>query len=272
MIDYSGESPGAAVAIIENGTVVKRAYGLADLETRTAVTSSTRFRLASLTKPFIAEAVAVLAARGALAYDETVTALLTHTAGLPDYEDRIPASWTEQLSDQDVVRLLGDAPVQPGPFHYSNSAYVLLGLMIERVSGIPLEDFLRREIFEKHGMEQTTLGPPAGNRAFGYARHDGKWVRHDQSLTSATRGDGGIYSSIDDLAKWSMTLGDPGPTVATGDPEVRYGYGWYVGRGMIWHPGDTAGFRNAIVRWPHRTVIVLTNRDEGDPLALAMGQ
>lgn len=272
MIDYSGENPGAAVAVIENGIVAKHTCGLADLETRTPVTPSTRFRLASLTKPFIAEAVAVLVARGALAYDGTVTALLTHTAGLPDYEERIPPSQTEQLSDQDVVRLLGDAPVQPGPFHYSNSAYVLLGLMIERVCGVPLEEFLRTEIFEKHGMEHTTLGPPAVDRAYGYARDHRTWVRRDQGLTSATRGDGGIYSSIDDLAKWAATLGDPGPTVATGDPDVRYGYGWYVGRGMIWHPGDTAGFRNAIVRWPHRTVIVLTNRDEGDPLALALGR
>lgn len=120
--------------------------------------------------------------------------------------------------------------------------------------------------------------PPAG---------PGEWVRTDQSLTSAVLGDGGIYSNVDDLALWLESLDESSllkrstlemmfsPLVETGAPGVRYGFGWRIeshdGERMIWHTGETIGFRNAIVRFPDRrlSVVVLTNRNEGTPLKLA---
>lgn len=262
--DYNGDVPGAAIAVLAGGTVVRRhCRGLADLESRTPVTPSTNFRLASVTKPFLAQAIGILVERGLLRYDDavfegnTVLQLITHTSSLVDYEDLIPPDRTEQVSDHDVLRML--RTTDRTGFHYSNGAYVLLGLLIERVSGRPLEDFLRDEIFARHGMHGTTLGPPPANRAYGYDRDGVRWVRRDQSVTSATRGDGGIYSSIDDLARWCAALRDDEPS------------GWFTDAGTIYHPGDTVSFRNAVVRWPAErlAVIVLTNRNEGDPLALA---
>ncbi len=205
MLEYSGDNPGIAIAVLRDGEVVLReCHGLADLESRTPVTPSTNFRLASVTKPFIAEAIAILVKGGALRYDDaifgtTVQHLLTHTSGIADYEDLIPPEQVEQVSDADVLRTL--TTTNRTGFHYSNTGYVLLGLLIERVSGRSLESFLHDEVFAKHGMHATTLGPPATNRAYGYDREGGRWVRRDQSVTSATRGDGGIYSSIDDLAR-----------------------------------------------------------------------
>ena len=121
------------------------------------------------------------------------------------------------------------------------------------------------------------------NRAYGYGFENGAWVRTDQSTTSAVLGDGGIYSSIDDLARWDAALYDERllsaaslreaftPATATDDPDVRYGYGWRITGETLWHSGETIGFRNVIVRYPHRhtTVIVLTNRDGPEPYSLA---
>ena len=110
------------------------------------------------------------------------------------------------------------------------------------------------------------------------------WTRTDQSLTSATLGDGGIYSSIEDLAKWDAALyGDrllrPAslrlafqPATPTDDPAVRYGFGWRITGGTAWHSGESIGFRNVIVRYLEQrfTVIVLTNRDDPPPYPAAL--
>jgi CubicO group peptidase (beta-lactamase class C family) len=262
--------------VLRDGDVVLcECHGLANLESRTPVTPSTNFRLASVTKPFIAEAIAILVNRGMLRYDEevfaraTVRQLLTHTSAIADYEDRIPPERTEQVSDADVLGML--ATTDRTGFHYSNSGYVLLGLLIERVSGRSLESFLREEIFAKYGMHDTTMGLPTANRAYGYDRDGERWTRRDQSVTSATRGDGGIYSSIHDLSRWVAALDDGVSHVDTHTPGVRYGLGWFYAENTISHYGDTVSFRNAIVRWPAErlAVIVLTNRNEGDPLELA---
>jgi CubicO group peptidase (beta-lactamase class C family) len=121
-------------------------------------------------------------------------------------------------------------------------------------------------------------------RAFGYSLEGGAWVRTDQSLTSSVLGDGGIYSSIADLARWDAALYGSqllkpewlrlafAPQVATADPNVSYGFGWRVTGDTVWHSGETIGFRNVIVRWPrqHFTVVILTNRNDPAPYGLAL--
>jgi CubicO group peptidase (beta-lactamase class C family) len=103
-------------------------------------------------------------------------------------------------------------------------------------------------------------------------------------LTSATLGDGGVYSSIDDLAKWDAALYDDRllrpeslrmafqPATPTDDPAVQYALGWRVSGDTLWHSGETAGFRNVIVRYPERrfTIVVLTNRDDPEPYRTAL--
>src|SRR3984957_12113850 len=121
-------------------------------------------------------------------------------------------------------------------------------------------------------------------RAFGHSWSPPIWVRTDQSLTSATLGDGGIYSSIDDLALWDAALGDDRllrpaslrmafePATPTDDPAVGYGFGWRVTGDTRWHSGETMGFRHAMVRnlADRSSVIVLTNRDAPEPYRTAL--
>lgn len=297
MRDYDGNVPGASVLVMKDGrAVVRRAYGLAHGDTR--ATTATNYRLASITKQFTAAAILALVEEGKLKLDDrlrrwlpslpaatdaiTIEQLLTHTSGLIDYEDVMPEGTTEQLKDADVLRLL-EAQDQtyfaPGSsYRYSNSGYALLALIVEKASGQSFATFLRERIFTPLGMTNTVAFEDGistvPNRAFG---HPG-----DQSTTSAVLGDGGIYSSIDDLEKWDAALYDPKYAVAfvprtkTGDPNVEYGYGWRIsnhrGHRMLWHSGETRGFRNVLMRFPEKrvTVIVLTNRNEPEPYRTAL--
>lgn len=264
--DYEGDVPGAAVVVIRDGEVVfRRCAGMADLENRIPVTPATNFRLASMTKQFIARAIEILGVPldQPVLRDITVRHLLSHTSGLIDYEDLITGD--APVSDHDVLRLLeqtGRTYFPPGSeYRYSNGGYVLLGLLIERVSGVSLEQFLCDEIFTPLGMTGTVLGTKnVTNRAYGYTFADRRWVRRDQSATSATRGDGGIYSSIDDLKKWDASLADR-----------KLEFGWRFGADTVWHEGETVSFRNVIIRWPAEksTVIMLTNRDQPDVYEIA---
>lgn len=308
MRDYDGQVPGASVLVLRDGKpVVQRSYGLADLEAGTAATPSTNYRLASVSKQFTAAAVLLLAQDGRLGLDDparrwlpslpeaaaavTLRQLLTHTSGLIDYEDVMDPASTVQVHDADVLRLLETQDrtyfVPGSAYRYSNSGYALLALIVERASGQRYAQFLRQRIFEPLGMRQT-VAYEAGvtevtNRAFGYSTENGRWHRTDQSSTSAVLGDGGIYSSIDDLARWDAALYDERlldagslrqaftPATPTDEAEVAYGFGWRITGETLWHSGETIGFRNVIVRYPqrHLTVAVLTNRDDPEPYALA---
>src|SRR5688572_18466105 len=122
------------------------------------------------------------------------------------------------------------------------------------------------------------------SRAFGYSARGDAWTRTDQSSTSAVLGDGGIYSSTNDLAKWDAALYDDRllhkesrdlaftPATHTDNPSVDYAFGWRVTGETLWHSGETRGFRNVIVRYPGRklTVIVLTNRNDPEPYPTAL--
>ncbi|SEI60944.1 serine hydrolase domain-containing protein [Frateuria terrea] len=306
MQKYQGDVPGAALLVIKNGKpLLSKGFGLANLEQHAKVTPDTDFRLASVSKQFTAAAILLLAQDGKLTLDDsirhwlpslpattdkvTLRELLSHTGGLIDYEDLIPPDQTAQLNDQDVLRMLSATPrsyFAPGTaYRYSNSGYVLLGLVVEKASGSTLQDFLQRRIFAPLHMDHTLLyvhdARRVPNRAYGYSRTGGRWLRTDQDLTSATRGDGGIYSNIDDLAKWDAALYDDrllsdasrkaafSPHVkVTGEPyQASYGYGWRVTGDTLWHSGESIGFRNVIVRWPkqHLTVILLSNRNDPEP-------
>ena len=306
---YQGDVPGACLAVLHDGTpILLRAYGLADLEARVAATAATNFRLASLTKQFTAAAILLLAQDGRVSVEDSVRQwlpglpaaadgmtlrhLLAHTSGLVDYEDLISEGTTSPLHDADVLRLLeaeDRAYFLPGTqYRYSNSGYALLALIVGRASGEDFASYLRNRIFLPLGMRHSVAfeaGVSAvAHRAFGYSAAGQSWVRTDQSLTSATLGDGGIYSSVNDLAQWDAALYDGrllqpeslrlafAPATGTDDPAVQYGFGWRITGETRWHSGETLGFRNIIVRWlEHRlTVIVLTNRNDPPPHGMAL--
>jgi CubicO group peptidase (beta-lactamase class C family) len=302
---------GASVIVIKDGRVLyKKAYGLADVEGKVRATTRTNYRLASVTKQFTAMAIMILAERKQLTLDDrladffpdfppygrqiTIRQLLSHTSGLIAYEDLIPRGTTVPLKDKDVLDLLKkqkETYFAPGSrFRYSNSGYAILSLIVEAVSRVPFAEFLKKNIFDPLGMKNTVAFvdgvSTVKNRAYGYtARGDG-FTRTDQSLTSSVLGDGGIYSSVEDLYRWdqalyttklvgSKTLKQAFTRSVSIDGESGYGFGWYIrehlGLELISHGGDTIGFKTVIERFPemHFTVIVLVNRNDGDPSGIA---
>ena len=331
------KSPGLAVLVRKGGqTVFSRGYGVRDLQTLAKVDSRTNFRLASCTKQFTAMAIMLLVHVGKLRYEDkltdvfpefpsygktiTIRNLLNHTSSLSDYEYIMsvieetsgnPSVWTEtrQIQDLEVLRLLERDPsdhFSPGAkWAYSNSGYVVLGLVVAKASGKPFGDFLRERIFAPLKMNETIAFERGKNkvseRAFGHTKEETGWKQTDQSPTSATLGDGGVYSSLDDLAKWDEALArhtlldenemrDAITPVVLADgtqpkwptesdrPEgtpVSYGFGWFLdpyrGHHRMWHYGDTRGFHTYIERFvdDKLSIIVLCNRTDLDPEKIA---
>ena len=313
MSRYEGNMPGASLLVIRDGKpLLRRSYGYANLEDRIAATPATNYRLASVTKQFTAASILLLAQDDKLDLDDslrkwfptlpevaeamTIRHVLSHMSGLIDYEDVIPAAMTAQLHDADVLKILetqNETYFSPGKgYRYSNSGYALLALIVGKASGKDFASFLKERIFSPLGMHDTIAYEPGlstvNNRAYGYSEEHGIWTRTDQSQTSAVLGDGGIYSSIDDLAKWDAALYDDRLLSAqsrelaftaateTDDPKVNYAMGWRVtdekiGGRTLWHSGETIGFRNVIIRFPeqHFTVVLLTNRNDPEPYQTA---
>jgi CubicO group peptidase (beta-lactamase class C family) len=322
----AGNIPGAAVLVANNGGVVfQRGYGVADLRSLRKIDARTNFRLASVTKPFTAMAIMLLVHDGKLHYDDRLTDifpefpeygrvigirnLLNHTSGLQDYEDLMPppdpAVPVEQIQIQDigVLNLLkrqSNTKFTPGTkWAYSNSGYVLLGLIVQKVSGEVFPDFLHHRIFTPLNMSQTMAyvrgKNDVPNRAFGHSLVDRSWKQTDQSPTSATLGDGGVYSSLEDLAKWDQALrrntllsqrgmesaltpvkvSESQVTGPDGSP-AEYGFGWflnpYKAHKRMWHYGETIGFRSTIQRFvtDNLTIIILCNRADLNPSSLAL--
>jgi CubicO group peptidase (beta-lactamase class C family) len=306
-------SPGVAVLVRRSGkTVLERGYGVRDLRSFAAIDAETNFRLASCTKQFTAMAIMLLVHDGKLKYEQnlgeifpefpvygtsiTIGNLLHHTSGLPDYETLMDSEeksggrkWREenQIHDADVLALLEKERLPlfpPGTkWAYSNSGYVVLGLVVAKVSGKSFGDFLHERIFAPLKMDQTVAYErgknDVANRAFGHSRDGGVWKQTDQSSTSATLGDGGVYSSLRDLAKWDEALAKhtllgevemraaltperlmggaqavwPAEQDRAAGTPVAYGFGWFLdpyrGHARMWHYGETMGFHTFIERF-----------------------
>lgn len=302
------DSPGAAIIIIKNGKILyEKAYGLANLEDHIPVTTKTNFRLASITKQFTAMAIMMLIERKKLSLDThltdifpefpaygkqiTIHQLLNHTSGLMDYGDLIPKGTTIPVLDRDVLWILEQQDktnFPPGTkYEYSNSGYATLANIVEKVSGDTFASFLKKNIFTPLKMKGTSVYERGFStvpfRAYGYSATSSGFTRTDQSLTSSVQGDGGIYSSVDDLYKWDQALYTnklisrkmmnlvftPGPSTQH-EESLGYGFGWdineYRGKKCVIHGGSSTGFRNTIARYPDDkfTVILLTNRSQAD--------
>jgi CubicO group peptidase (beta-lactamase class C family) len=336
----SPDAPGLAALVRMNGeTVFERGYGVRDLRSKAKIDAHTNFRLASFTKQFTAMAIMLLVHDGKLRYDETlaeifpdfpgygktitVRNLLNHTSGLPDYEDLMDVDekakgprWSpeKQIQDAEVLELLKkekSGKSAPGTsWAYSNSGYVVLGLIVAKVSGKPYGAFLQERIFAPLKMNHTIVYQEGknevANRAFGHSKEGNALKEIDQSSTSATLGDGGMYSNLEDLTKWDDALRDhallsekefqPALTPVKlndgSDPHwplepnddnlhpgkpVSYGFGWFLdpfqGHPRMWHTGSTMGFRTVIERFTEAgnlTVIILCNRTDLDPEKLAL--
>ena len=296
--------PGAAVMVIHHGRrVLTRTYGLADLEERTPVTLQTNFRLASVSKQFTAMCIMMLAERGQLNYETTladifpdfpdygkqitIAQLLHHTSELVAYEDIMPDTVTVQVHDADVLQMMRmqeKTYFAPGSeYRYSNSGYAVLAMIVEKVAAQPFAQFLQENIFTPLGMTHSLAYQrevsDVAYRAYGYTVSADSVRLTDQSPTSAVLGDGGIYSSLEDLTRWDQALygekliSRKSLQQAFTPALENYGFGWrvdvYKGHFRVHHTGSTRGFRNVIQRFPEDklTIIILTNRD-GESVAL----
>jgi CubicO group peptidase (beta-lactamase class C family) len=349
--DSAGSLPGFAVLVKKDRKIVfEKGYGVRDLRRRIAIDAQTNFRLASVTKQFTAMAIMLLVRDRRLRYDRpltdifpefpaygkqiTIRNLLNHTGGLPDYEDLMESAekrrrnagkneeplWSEvkQIRDAEVLQLLEKESQAQFPagtkWAYSNSGYVVLGLIVAKVSGKSFGDFLHERIFVPLKMGHTLAFEKGKNeipnRAYGHKLivpdHRPQvevFSETDQSSTSATQGDGGIYSNLEDLSKWDDALANhtllsendflPASTPAKLPPGAEaklaedvpeslrghagaYGFGWFLNleeaHPLLWHYGDTMGFKSAILRYTRDnvTVIFLSNRTDLDQGALAL--
>ncbi|MEO7368465.1 MAG: serine hydrolase domain-containing protein [Gemmatimonadaceae bacterium] len=301
--------PGAAVSIVRNGNVVKAAgYGTANLELNVPVGAHSVFEIGSITKQFTAEAIMMLIELGKLGLDDPVSRyipdlpsawdgihirhLLTHTSGLYDWESDTATAFslTREYTASEFITLVGSQPLAFNPgsrFAYTNSAYPLLGLVIERVSGIPYERFIRERIFTRAGMTETRIRDNFGlvrNRASGYA-DSGSVFRNGQPLRPRILAANGlILSTASDMARWMIALLDDAivtkasattmstPTrLANGSAVPFLGIGWFLGSAAghryMAHNGSTAaGFSSVVYIFPDDAlgVTVLLNIDRGD--------
>jgi CubicO group peptidase (beta-lactamase class C family) len=323
----SDRAPGTAVLVVRDGRpVFHRGYGVTDLKSRRHIEADTNFRLASFTKQFTATCIMMLVREGKLRYDDRLTTifpefpaygssitirnLLNHTSGLPDYEELLtrqypntPPEKIPQIHDAGVLKLLEEQTQGRFPadtkWEYSNSGYATLAMIVEKVSGEPFGQFLRERIFTPLQMNETLAYEKGKNevlhRAYGHTKNDGAWEQTDQSPTSAVLGDGGIYSSLADLAKWDRALREhtllsekemqpalapgvliSGPATYPNGSLIGYGFGWFLNpyraRRRMYHDGESIGFRTTIQRFPDDklSVIVLANRTDIDPEQLAL--
>ena len=309
--------PGAvavSVAVARGGEVLySKAHGSADLEFVVAADEETMFRIGSVTKQFTAAAILVLQERGKLSVDDPLTRflpdyptngheitlrhLLTHTSGVPSYTEFGP-EWerlvARELPDAELVALWKERPLDFAPgenWHYSNSGYYLLGMVIAKVSGKSYADFLRETFFEPLGLTRTRYdsnGEVIPNRAQGYGWEDGRsW--NDRLIGMSQPGAAGaLISTAGDLVRWQqalvsgrvlkpesleeMTL----PYMLLNGRETDYGMGLMLreraGRRCVWHGGGIFGFNSILLYFPDTQlhVAVISNSEGLSAEALGM--
>ena len=226
---YAPSEPGVAALIAKDGEVIlRKGYGLANLEHNIPITPETVFRVGSMTKFFTATAILMLEEEGKLRLDDEITRflpeypthgakitvkhLVAHTSGIWDYLNlpKMQEGWREDITPQGLIDLFKDKPLEfrPGDgFAYSNSNYILLGVIIEKVSGQPYQDFVREHIFVPAGMQSTRYGGHLKiipNRAGGYEPSgDGRYLNARFLNMSEPYAAGGHVSTVDDLWRWN---------------------------------------------------------------------
>ncbi len=289
-----------SVLIAKQGKLLlSQGYGLADREQKIPNTPQTRFRLGSITKQFTAMAVLILEKQGKLNVKDpickyvpdcpstweaiTIKHLLTHTSGIPDFLSfaDYPASRAFPTTPVQTIARFKDKPLdfKPGEkFMYSNSGYIVLGYIIEQVSGQTYEDFLKRSIFTPLGLRDTGYDHNTNSLAVGYpdqySTHPADFI--DMSIPYSA---GALYSTVEDLYRWEQSLSTDqlvpkayldemfAPQVSIQDSGGwAYGYGWAIGtergRRIFSHDGGIEGFTTIISRYPDEqvTLIVLSNQ------------
>jgi CubicO group peptidase (beta-lactamase class C family) len=306
--------PGLSLVILRDGKIIKaKGYGLASIQFHVPASPETVYELASATKPLVATAIMMLVQDGKVSLDDkistyidntpdawksiTVRNLLTQTSGIKDYANDLHQDFQWDTPPEKIVQAVMSAPLNFAPgdkWSYSNTGYVLLGMIIQKVSGQTYDAFLDERVFKPLGMKNTRRDVPddvVPNRAIGYLWTGPGGLRDADFLkyTITHQGDSGILSTVLDLAKWDVAFSTAGIlTPSTRDlmwTPVRlndgsthgYGLGWFVesvnGHRHIFHPGGLPGTSTNISNYPEDklTVILLANGGAAYMQALDLG-
>ena len=291
-----GEFNGSILVASRGKVVFSSGFGIANFKTGEKFTTATTSCIASVTKQFTAIGIMMLAEQGRLQYEDpvakfiklpecyrqvTIRHLLTHTSGVLEYSD-LGSGRPDKL-----IFKTNSLHFTPGQrYEYSNSNYVLLSIVIEKLTGMSFPDFLREKILDPLGMSRTFPYPPQNQKISGVAIGYNQFGKLDDYNSTEMFGDGGLYSTVEDLLKWDQalytellvkpsTLADAFMPGRVMEGTSTYGFGWNIAEGpngkFVWHTGNTAGFRAYIQRRldQHRTIIILTNTGPSKRIEIA---
>jgi CubicO group peptidase (beta-lactamase class C family) len=319
---YKPDEPGAAVIVVRDGKVIlRKGYGKANMELGVPIEPDMIFRIGSITKQFTAVSILMLAEQGKLSLEDDITKflpdyptkgqkitiehLLTHTSGIKSYTslpEWLPL-WRKDMPLSELIAIFKDKPMDFAPgekWAYNNSAYVLLGAVIEKASGQSYSDFVEKNIFAPLGMKHSSYDDTARilpRRAAGYSKGKDGFVNAAYLSMSQPYAAGSLVSSVDDLALWDAALYTEKlvkqeslkrawtSAKLNNGKATNYGFGWsvnsYEGHPVIEHSGGINGFASYALRMPndHVFVAALTNKDFESPgktvlkiAALAIGK
>jgi CubicO group peptidase (beta-lactamase class C family) len=300
---------GLAVGVIKDGKIIKaKGYGQANLELNIPVTTTTAFKLGSVSKHLIAGAIMKMIQEGKLKLDDPVTKfypdapshwsaitirhLLNHTSGLVRESPIFDAMVTQP--DSLLIRAAyKDSLVFPtgSKWQYCNLGYFILADIIRQTDKRSFSEYMQKEIFIKNGLlttQVTSLDNLVYNRAGGYVRLGGDTIINALNYV-ALRPSGAFLSTIDDMLKWEMLMQN-GKILSTerwqqmwqelsktNQTDINYGYGWFVtrykNRKTVFHGGSLPGFRSIYFRFPEErtAIIVLTNSEPANTAVIAQG-
>ncbi|HTF17759.1 MAG TPA: serine hydrolase domain-containing protein [Chryseolinea sp.] len=321
---FRAEEPGGAVLLISGDSVIfSKGYGLANMTTKEPVTTNTLFNLGSISKTFVANSIVLLHEQGKLSLDDSIFRyfptfknksiaqqvkikhLLTHTSGLPDIRN-VAADTSFYLTAKDPenwapVMMADSLLFEPGSeFEYSNPAFNGLALIVEQASGVKWQKFVEDNIFRPSHMEASTItdgAHPTEGVSHGYVKNKGEWVEDDygEEPTFAAAGNGGVWSSVEELAKYEKALQTGtfiplervedsrtakrfdnwkgtrpfdanwswfSPQVYDGVMQPFIGWSWFVGRTadgskIVGHTGTQGGFIANYVSIPQKKVLIV---------------
>ncbi len=302
---YPANSPGATVLISKDDKVIyRKAFGMANLELNVQMKPENVLQLASITKQFTSVSILILMEQGKLSLQDplskyiadfprgneiTLHHLLNHTSGIKSYTN-LPEFRTKirlDLTPEEIISSFKNLPLEFNPnekHEYSNSGYVLLGYIIEKISGMSYEDFIQKNIFDKLGMKNSYYGNSfkiTPNRANGYQLYEGNYENAEYMSMTIPYAAGSLMSTIDDMFLWnkaihhntlisenSKRIAFTNHTLTNGN-QTNYGYGWGVdelaGITTLEHTGGISGFTTSGIYVPDKNTyaIVLTNLDDG---------